>query len=204
MLVADPAHLTISQEKASYNYNPGRERIMNKYRYAAAMVIALLTASTELAQALHIKVRLPNPKHPFGAPLIVVTGATHPNLPISHQRIQAALSIRIPKMPKVPTTEEALRQLGLGMNAYCVKYRDPALPDHPIPKDKTPPPQTGVNQPPEVDEPPTGPNPNAPWKKETFHSRLGEGEVKIRTSLNVGDGNIDWVKSGGCESHPEN
>ena len=165
---------------------------MNSSRCMAVIAAALLMGSTQVAQAFHIKVRLPNPKHPFGPPLIVVTGAPHPNLSIPHQRIEAALSIRIPNMPKIPTTEQALRQLGLGMNAYCVKYRDPALPEQPTDSNPkwTPPDQS---QPPQAAPPPYGPNPNAAWKKETFHSRLGAGEVKVRVSLNVGDGNVDWV-----------
>jgi|ERR1700733_4768273 len=178
---------------------------MNSYHRAAAMVLVLLIGSTQVAQAIHIKVRLPNPKHPFGAPLIVVTGVPHTSIPvsISHQRIDAALSIRIPNMPKIPTTEEALGRIGLAMKPYCVKYRDPALPHQPSDSNPkwTPP---DPNEPPQAAPPPYGPNPNAQWKKETFHSRLGEGEVKIRASLNVGDGNIDWVRSGGCQGHPEN
>jgi hypothetical protein len=38
--------------------------------------------------------------------------------------------------------------------------------------------------------------------KESFHSRVGAGEVKLRLDLEVGDANVFWVKSGGCESHP--
>ena len=177
---------------------------MNSYCCVAAMVMGLWLASTGSAEAVHIKikVRVPDIHHPGRSPVeVTVTGVS--GKPIFHQSIQAALSVRIPNVPKVPTTEEAFKAIGLEMKAYCVKYREPALPHQPSDSNQNwaPPDQ---NQSPQAAPPPSGLNPGAPWKKEDFHSRLGIDEVKIRVDLNVGNGNVDWVKSGGCALHPEN
>jgi hypothetical protein len=176
---------------------------MNSYRWVTAMVIGLWLASTGSAQALHIKikVRVPDIHHPGKPPIeIAVQGVS--GKPLFHQTLQAALSVRIPNMPEVPTTEEELTRLGFGLKTYCVKYRDPALPHQPSDSNQNwaPPDQ---NQPPQAAPAPYGPNPNAPWKKESFHSRLGAELVRERVDLNVGNGNVEWVHPNGCES-PEN
>ncbi len=176
---------------------------MNSKRYGVAVAIGLWAASTGPAQALHIKikVRVPDIHHPLKPPVeVTVTGVS--SKPIFNQAIQKALEIRIPNMPSVHTTEEELTRLGLGMKAYCVKYRDPAMEHQPSDSSQSwNPPNPGGT--PQAGPAPYGPNPGAPWKKENFHSRLGAELVRERVDLNVGDGNVEWVHPKGCEA-PEN
>jgi hypothetical protein len=173
---------------------------MNSKHCVLAVAIGLWIALIGTAEAFHIKikVRVPDIHHPLNPPIdITVKGVS--GKPIFQQTIQAALSINIPNMPKVPTTEEALTRMGLGMKTFCVKYRDPAMEHQPSDSSTNwNPPNAGG--PPQAGSAPYGPNPNAQWKKESFHSRLGAELVRERVDLNVGDGNVGWVHPDGCDA----
>lgn len=195
---------------------------MNSIRCGVAVAIALSTAMTAAAG---ITIKVPNPKHPAGPPITVHLPSppkpSPPKLPLPkapsapklpqpvsklHQSVQAALVYQVvpnsllATVPKGMDVEDWLARNGLEMKAYCVKYYPEAMVNQPTDSSKNwNPPNPGG--PPQAGPPSTT---RLPAVKETYHSRLGIEDVRIRMFWNgISASDIVWFHEKGCEA-PEN